>query len=252
MEHAMALRTDAGTEEAYGPGLAEIYELVYAARGKDYAAESAEVTALVKERRPDASALLDVACGTGGHLAFFRDHFATVEGLELSEHMSAQAERRLPGVRVHQGDMRDFALGRRYDAVSCMFSSIGYTRSPGELNGALAAMAGHLVPGGVLVLEPWYFPERFLPGYIADDLVRTEDRVTVRVSHSRRHGDDVPIVVHYIDARKDAGIRHFTDVHRMRLFTREQYETAFERAGCSVEYLTTGRFGCGLFVGVRA
>ena len=72
----------------------------------------------------------------------------------------------------------------------------------------------------------------------------------MRVSHSRRHGNEVPIVVHYIDARKDAGIQHFTDVHRMRLFTREQYETAFEKAGCSVEYVGPGRFSCGLFAGV--
>lgn len=237
-------------QEAYGPQLAEIYELVYAARGKDYAAESAEVTALVRDRRPDASSLLDVACGTGGHLAFFQAHFATVEGLELSQPMIAQAARRLPGIPVHPGDMRDFTLTRRYDAISLMFSSIGYTRSTDELERTLASLARHLTPGGVLVLEPWYFPEAFLPGYIADDLVRTEDRVTVRVSHSRRQGDDVPIVVHYIDARKDAGIRHFTDVHLMRLFTREQYEAAFERAGCSVEYVGPGRFSCGLFVGV--
>ncbi|MFE1947680.1 class I SAM-dependent methyltransferase [Streptomyces massasporeus] len=237
-------------QEAYGPQLAEIYELVYAARGKDYAAESAEVTALVRDRRPDASSLLDVACGTGGHLTFFQEHFATVEGLELSEPMIAQAAGRLPGIPVHPGDMRDFTLGRRYDAVSLMFSSIGYTRSVDELESTLASLARHLTPGGVIVLEPWYFPEAFLPGYIADDLVRTEDRVTVRVSHSQRHGDEVPIVVHYIDARKEAGIRHFTDVHRMRLFTREQYETAFEKVGCSVEYVAPGRFSCGLFAGV--
>ncbi|MFC8870503.1 class I SAM-dependent DNA methyltransferase [Streptomyces sp. NPDC057148] len=239
-----------GEAEAYGPGLADIYELVYAARGKDYAAEAAEVAALIQDRRPDASALLDTACGTGGHLTFFREHFATVEGLELSEPMAARAALRLPDVALHRGDMRDFTIGRRYDAVTCMFSSIGYTRSTDELNSTLAAMARHLTPGGVIVLEPWYFPERFLPGYIADDLVRTEDRVTVRVSHSVRHGDEVPIVVHYIDALKEEGIRHFTDIHRMRLYTREQYRSAFERAGCSVEYVAPGRFGCGLFVGV--
>ncbi|MFF4229243.1 class I SAM-dependent methyltransferase [Streptomyces sp. NPDC001820] len=236
--------------EAYGSGLAELYELIYAGRGKDYAAESADVTELVQARKPDATSLLDVACGTGGHLVFFKRHFATVEGLELSEHMIAKAGQSMPEVPVHQGDMQDFTLDRKYDAISCMFSSIGYVGSAAELNNTLASLARHLNPGGVIVIEPWYFPEAFLPGYIADDLVRTEDRVTVRVSHSERHGDQVPIIVHYIDARKDAGIRHFTDVHRMHLFTRQQYETAFERAGCSVEYIDRARFGCGLFVGV--
>ncbi|MET7417178.1 class I SAM-dependent methyltransferase [Streptomyces rubiginosohelvolus] len=237
-------------EEVYGSGLAEIYELIYAGRGKDYPAESAEVAAHVRARRPDASALLDVACGTGGHMAFLRETFDVVEGLELSEHMIVKAGESMPGLPVHAGDMRDFSLERSYDAVICMFSSIGYMDTPEELEAALSGMARHLTPGGVIVLEPWYFPDAFLPGYIAEDLVRSDGRVTVRISHSTREGDRVPIVVHYLDALKDGGIRHFTDVHRMRLFTREAYERAFEEAGCSVEYIRTDRFGCGLFVGV--
>ncbi|WP_309318792.1 class I SAM-dependent methyltransferase [Streptomyces salinarius] len=235
----------------YGTEFAEIYDLVYAARGKDYAGECAEVVRHVRARRPDAASLLDVACGTGAHLALLRDEFAVVEGLELSEHMIARARAGLPDVPVHQGDMRGFRTGRAYDALTCMFSSIGYVGSPEDLGRALSSMARHLTPGGVLVLEPWYFPEAFLPEYIADDLVRTGDRVVARVSYSAREGDRVPILVHYVDALKGRGIRHFTDVHRMSLFTREQYRTAFERAGCSVEYVEGGPFRCGLFVGVR-
>ncbi|MFJ1597421.1 class I SAM-dependent methyltransferase [Streptomyces sp. NPDC088261] len=238
------------TEDTYGSGLAELYELIYAGRGKDYPAESAAVTDLVRSRMPGASSLLDIACGTGGHLAFFREHFDGVEGLELSEHMIARAATALPGVPVNQGDMRDFDLDRSFDAAVCMFSSIGYLESPDELDRTLKSIVRHLNPGGVVVIEPWYFPEAFLPGYIAEDVIRTDERVTVRVSHSARDGDHVPIVVHYIDARKDAGIGHFTDVHRMSLFTREQYEAAFRRAGCAVEYVAGGLFGCGLFVGV--
>ncbi|ACY98333.1 MULTISPECIES: class I SAM-dependent methyltransferase [Thermomonospora] len=234
----------------YEADLAEIYDMVYRGRGKDYAAEAAEVSELVLARRPDAVSLLDVACGTGAHLAFTRERFETVEGLELSEHMIAKAREALPGVPVHRGDMRDFDLGRTYDAAMCMFSSIGYLGSTGELEATLSRLARHLSPGGVLVIEPWYFPERFIDGYIARDLVSCGDRVVARVSHSTRNGRQVPITVHYIVADKSAGIRHFTDLHLMRLFTREEYERAFERAGFAVEYLTDGRFDCGLFVGV--
>ena len=45
-----------------------LYDAIYQGIGKDYAAESAEITALIRARRPDAVTLLDVACGTGGHL----------------------------------------------------------------------------------------------------------------------------------------------------------------------------------------
>ncbi|GAA2804643.1 class I SAM-dependent DNA methyltransferase [Crossiella cryophila] len=235
----------------YGAAYAEIYDLIYASRDKDYAGESAELAALVRARKPDAASLLDVACGTGGHLAHLKQEFGTVAGLEQSEHMIARANRAMPDIPVYQGDMRDFHVERTFDAVVCMFSSIGYVGSTAALDSTLKSFAHHLNPGGVIIIEPWYFPDGFLPGYIANDLVRTPDRVTVRVSHSTREGDQVPMTVHYIDAQRDAGIKHYTDVHWMTLFEREQYEAAFEQAGCRVEYLPGGRFNCGLFVGTR-
>lgn len=236
----------------YDSELAEIYDLVYDGRGKDYAAEAAEVVHLVLSRRPDASSLLDVACGTGAHLAHTRQSFSVVTGLELSEHMIAGAAARLPDVTVHQGDMRNFDLGRRFDAVMCMFSSVGYLEWADELDSTLKSFARHLTPGGVAVIEPWYFPEGFVEGYIARDLVASEKRVVARVSHSSRTGDRVPINVHYIVADEGAGIRHFTDRHNMSLFPRTRYEEAFQKAGFNVEYLSGGRFGCGLFVGALA
>ena len=54
---------------------AAAYDVLHAARSKDYAGEAARVAALVRERRPEARTLLDAACGTGGHLPFLRDHF---------------------------------------------------------------------------------------------------------------------------------------------------------------------------------
>lgn len=235
----------------YGGDFSTIYDTIYDSRGKDYAAEAAEVMGHIRGRRPAPASLLDIACGTGTHLAVFGRHVVDVEGLELSGHMIAQARIRLPATRLHLGDMRAFSTGRTYDAVTCMFSSIGYMPSTADLDAAIGAMAAHLTPGGVMVIEPWYFPERFLPGYVARDLARREDRVVVRVSHSIREGDHVPIIAHYLVASPEHGVHHFTDVHRMRLFTREQYEGAFDRAGCSVDYVSGGRFSCGLFVGVR-
>lgn len=236
----------------YGPDFAEIYDLIYTARGKDYRAEADTVTGLIRDRRPAARSLLDVACGTGAHLRHFRRRFEVAEGLEISEPMIRKAAEAVPGVRVHRGDMRRFRLGRRYDAVVCMFSSIGYLGTTEELDEALRSFAAHLTPGGVIVLEPWYFPEAYTPGYIARTIARTEDRVAVRMSHSTREGDHVRIDAHYIDAQRGHGIKHYSDVHRMTLFGRRQYEHAFAEAGCTVTHLAVDGFACGLFIGRAA
>jgi len=51
--------------------------------------------------------------------------------------------------------MSDFHLPRRYDAVLCLFSSIGYLRTLDRVEAALACFQEHLAPGGVLIVEPW-------------------------------------------------------------------------------------------------
>lgn len=232
----------------YGFELSEVYELIFESRGKNWTAEAEKVADLVKEYVPDAASLLDVACGTGAHLRTFRKSFDHVEGLEISASMREKALRALPGVEVHEGDMRAFSLGRRFDAVTCLFNAIGYVASVTEMRDAVRAMAAHLRPGGVLMVEPWWFPERFIEGYVAGDVVRDGDRVIARVSHSTRHGRATRMEAHFTVADR-AGISSFVEVDLLSLFTLEEYLSAFEDAGCPASYLPGGLTGCGLFVG---
>ncbi|MFC9087299.1 class I SAM-dependent DNA methyltransferase [Nocardiopsis dassonvillei] len=233
----------------YEGEFAGIYDHIHSSRGKDYRAEAKELERLIRTRRPDASSVLDVACGTGGHLVPLRDLFDRVEGLDPSPDMLAIAGRRVPRATLHRGDMRDFAIGGSFDAIVCMFSSIGYLSTVEELNETLARFVHHLTPGGVIVIEPWVFPEKFTPGYVATDLARVEGRSIARFSHSAREGDTTRMEVHYLDADA-SGIRHLTDVHRLRLFTEAAYRAAFRQAGCSVEYVADDGFPRGAFVGV--
>jgi ubiquinone/menaquinone biosynthesis C-methylase UbiE len=99
---------------------ADLYDALYATF-KDYADEAARLRELIG---PDARTLLDVACGTGAHLELLREHYEVV-GLDLDPELLAIARGRLPGVELVEGDMTGFDLGRRFDAVACLFSSIG-------------------------------------------------------------------------------------------------------------------------------
>lgn len=234
----------------YTAEFAEIYEEIYRIRGKDWAAEAEELVRLVREVTPGATSLLDVACGTGAHLETFARLLEHVEGLEIAAPMRAVAERRLPSVTVHAGDMRDFALGRTFSAVTCMFNSIGYMADVARLRAAVAAMARHLHPGGVLVMEPWWFPERFLDGYLAADAGQADGRAVARVSHTTRDGRVSRLEARYL-VGGPGGIKEFTQVHHLTLFTRDEYHAAFADAGCPAEYRDGGLTGRGLFVGVR-
>ena len=232
----------------YDGEFAEIYDLVHAGRGKDYAREATSVAALVRERCPQADSLLDVACGTGAHLQEFALKFTHVAGLELIADMASIATRRVPDAQIAVGDMRDFALGRRFAAITCMFSSIGHLADQDELDAAFACFAAHTEPGGVCVVEPWWFPEAFLDGYVSADVVRSGDRSIALLSHSVEKEGVAVMDVHYVLADPAGGVRHLAEQHHITLHPREAYEAAAESAGYRVRYLEGGPSGRGLFV----
>ena len=235
---------------------AELYDLVFRSRGKSFEDEADDLVRQIRDRHPGASSLLDVACGTGAHLERFATHFDHVEGLELEEPMRVVAARRLPSVTVHPGDMAAFDLGRTFDAVVCIGNAVACMLSSEDLDRAVARMAAHVEPGGVLAIEPWWFPDNFLDGYVGGHLVREDNRVITRITRSVREGLTTRMQIRFVVAEPH-GIREWTDELVTSLFTREEYEAAFEAADCSVEFvpgmkLANGRLNApGLFLGIR-
>ncbi|MGK5522183.1 class I SAM-dependent methyltransferase [Micromonospora sp. URMC 107] len=239
------------TGTMFGPDIAEVYDFTYRRRGQDFDKEAALVSEIARERHPEAGSLLDVGCGTGEHLKALSGMFGHVAGIDLSEPMVAVARRKLPGVEVHLADMCRFDLGRRYDVVLSLSAAVAYLPSLTAVRAALGRMVAHLAPGGVLVVEPWYFPENYLDGHVAGDLIRSPERTVSRVSHSRERDGATVIESHWVvaDAR---GIRSFVETHVFGLWEREQYERAFADAGCTVEYVGDVQAGRGLFVAQRS
>ena len=207
------------------------------------------IDAVVQERRPEARSLLDVACGTGRHLEQLRHRYA-VEGIDLDDGLLAVARRRLPDVPLHVGDMRGFHLGRTFDAVTCLFSAIGYLATPVELDAAIAAMGRHLEPGGVLVVEPWLKPGEWTPDRPALLTVDEPDLKVARISMSGLRGTTSLLDFHYLVATPH-GVESATEHLELELFTQDETIAAFERAGLDVSYDEQGLIGRGLYVGVR-
>ncbi|GGK90048.1 methyltransferase type 11 [Planomonospora parontospora subsp. parontospora] len=97
--------------------------------------------------------LLDVGCGTGrdaGHLAGL-GYDAT--GIDVSEAMLAYAREHHPKATFARGDMRDFALDRRFDVVTCLDSAMLYCHTNADLAAFLGRCRAHLRPGGLLIAE---------------------------------------------------------------------------------------------------
>jgi SAM-dependent methyltransferase len=231
-------------------GTADLYDGFYDALDKDYVEEAEIVVGHVDERLPSATALLDVACGTGRHLEQFARRFRCT-GVDLDPDMLAVARRRCGrSVRLQQGDMATLDLGRRrFDVVTCLFSSVAYMPTVALLRQAIAAMARHLHPGGVLLVEPWYTHETWEDGHLAVLSIDEPGWKAARVSRASRRGDLSALDFEFVVADR-WGIRHFAERHELRLYTTEQYVDAFAAAGLvDVVVDPDGLYGLGLVVG---
>jgi SAM-dependent methyltransferase len=223
---------------------ARLYDAVYASI-RDYPREAAELDRLIQERRPGARTLLDVACGTGAHLEHLTGY--EVEGLDLDPEMLDVARDRLPNVPFHDGDMADFNLGKRFDAVVCMFSSIGYVRSEDRLRSAISAMARHLETAGVLVVEPWLTPDVWVDRHVGAVFVDEPDLKIARINLGLREGNVSIFDFEYLVGTPD-GIERFTEHHDLGLFTVEQYLEAFRASGLEADHDPEGPMGRGLYI----
>ena len=226
---------------------AQFYDAIYSF--KDYAAEASEVEGLIKKRNPDARTLLDVACGTGLHLKEFAGSFE-VAGIDLDPGLLEIARERVGDIPLQEGDMRTFELGSTFDAVTCLFSSIGYVEGPDELAQTMERFAAHLNPGGVVVVEGWFGPDEWDPKHVGAVFVDEPELKIARINTAETRGRVSFMELQYLVGTLE-GVEHFTEPHALYLFTPDEYQAGMRSAGLTVEYDKDALMGRGVYIGVK-
>jgi SAM-dependent methyltransferase len=172
------------------------------------------------------------------------------EGVDLDAEPLVVARERLPEVPLHEGDMVTLDLGRRFDVVTCLFSSIGYAVTEKRLRAACAALARHVAPGGLLVLEPWLLPEAWQPGHVGAVFVDEPELKIARMNTAGEVAETVVLDFHYLVATPDS-VEHFAEQHELGMFTRDEYHRSVRTAGLDAEWDDEGLTGRGLVLGRR-
>jgi SAM-dependent methyltransferase len=223
---------------------AELYDEMYSF--KDYTGEATMIRNIIAVERPGARSILDVACGTGTHAKELSASFH-VDGIDVQPEFVEAARAKVPGGRFLVQDMRSFNMGRRYDVVQCLFSSIGYLLNASDIVAALRCFHDHLTPGGVVLVEPWLTSDSYRTGQPHMMVVDKPELKTCRMNVSEREGDVSVLRFHYLIGTKQ-GVRAAQECHRLAMVPREQMEQYFAAAGMACRYDPTGPFGRGLFI----
>ncbi|MCL4256987.1 MAG: class I SAM-dependent methyltransferase [Anaerolineales bacterium] len=213
---------------------AEYYDHIYA--NKPYKDEAAFVDACLRRNaHGETKTLLELACGTGRH-AFELEQLgyqilATDYSADLLEVARAQAQRRGSTVDFQLQDMRDLQLGGSvFDAVYCLFDSIGYVQTNEAVLRVLQNAAAVLRQQGLLILEFWhaaamlrgYEPERQASWPLPNgELARTSrtvlhvDRQLAEVHYRLRETDAVGKLVAELE---ETQLNRYFLVQEMALF----------------------------------
>lgn len=133
---------------------AKYYDLFYE---QDFVGDEEFWRAMAKE---SPGSVLDVGCGTGRIALDLAQQGHEVVGIDLSEAMLQAAQEKLAKlpadvrqrVKLAQGDMTGFDLGRTFDLIIIPFRSFQHLLTPEEQKACLACIHRHLAEGGRFVV----------------------------------------------------------------------------------------------------
>jgi SAM-dependent methyltransferase len=151
--------------------------------------------------------VLDIACGTGRILLPCLQAGVDIEGLDLFEPMLKTLRAKAAGLgltpRLHQADMSDFALPRRYCLIMIPFNAFIHNMTQEAQIRCLQLCREHLVPEGNLTFDT-FFPSREIVGapdntrVLEGEILHPQTGLPIRMYDTRRF-DRVAQVQHSLN-----------------------------------------------------
>ena len=182
--------------------------------------------------------VLDIACGTGPHLARLADHGYAMAGLDLSraniEFLRERLAAKDQSAELVVGDMTAFRLARPVDAAICMQDSQGHLLTNEKLIAHLKCVARAVRPGGLYIFDrymasSWTNPAR------SWSWSRRRGKVIVRASFSALHDVD-PVSQIFkermvLEAIENGTRRVYRQTHLSRMVFPQELKALVQLAG---------------------
>ncbi len=226
---------------------ARFYDAIY--HFIDYKSASEKLHKIIQAHKAGASTLLDVACGTGKHIENLNKYYEA-EGLDLSEDLLNIAKERCPGNVFYLDNMINFNLDKKYDVITCLFSSIAYVKTQEHLYQTIQNMSHHLKPGGIIIIEPWFSKKNFWSNIITANHYDSDDLKITWMYTSKIENELSILEINYLIGTTEKVI-YFKERHELGLFDDFQYREALKDAGLKISYDNEGLFGRGMYIGIK-
>jgi ubiquinone/menaquinone biosynthesis C-methylase UbiE len=238
------------TQQLLHNKLAKYYDRVYSF--KDYLDEAVRLQNLIiKYLESGGNSLLDVACGTGLHLKHLKDDFSCT-GIDVSKSMLKIARKNTKGVTFKEADMKTMRLGKQFDVILCLLSSIGYVKTAASLEKTIWNFSKHLKKGGLALIEPSHAKSAYVNGEPRITTYDGKEAKIARVNYTNFRQATAVLNMHILIAERGKDAKYFVDKHQLGLFGINNTLRVMKASGLKSKYLKNGLMpGRELFVGIK-
>ena len=191
-----------------------------------------------KDAKRKVTDILDIACGTGGPTVELAKRGYNVLGLDISQQMidiaKEKATRLGLEISFQVGDMRHLEFKERFDAVTCIFTSLNYNTSSEDMLNTLKGVYNSLRPGGVFIADcpnPLR-SERWIEGIPYVWRVDKNGKNILIIDAVIM--DTVSLLVDWrrtIIVNGENGLEMYPDYHKLRLYTANELKLLGSMAG---------------------
>lgn len=227
---------------------ADFYDSLY--QDKDYKGECDAIEGIFKKySKKKISSILDLGCGTGNHAFELHNRGYNIVGVDRSEVMLTNAERKLSklsnkkNIRFEKGDIRTWKSSEQFDAVVMMFAVLGYQLENKDVLQALSTVKKHLKPGGLFIFDVWYGPA--VLSQKPSKRIKTVDTPTGKIL--RRASSEIDssrqiCTVHYMTSfvKNKLQKQDVKEDHQMRYFFPQELSLFLKTSG--LELIRLGAF----------
>jgi SAM-dependent methyltransferase len=220
----------------FGKAYAKYYNLLY--KDKNYLEEYTYIREILKKYGANGKNILDIGCGTGKHLNFFKKDSFSVSGVDMSDNMIGEAKKYLQQEEnLICAKASEFQFDKKFDTIVSLFHVMSYQTKNSELEKVFQNIQNHLIEGGLFIFDFWYGPAVLLDPPVVR-IKRLEDdetkitRITEPVMRYNENIVDVHFEVIYEDKRTHI-FEKIHETHNMRYLFLPEIMYLTERAGLS-------------------
>jgi SAM-dependent methyltransferase len=179
---------------------------------------------------------LDLACGTGKHLALMQEQGFAASGLDNSAEMLRQAAARCPGAQLLLCDLAAFDHRSEFDLITCFLYSVHYSHPTSALDTTLKRAWSALKPGGVFVFNA-VDARGISDRRVTTQLMDGDSKLTFQSGWQYPGQGEVMDLKLSITRDSPEGRQTWQDHHTMTALTLPQLSTMLESAGFDVTLL---------------